>query len=464
MKYVSLNESQLVRTIKAHIAKGDHAAEKSEQHYISAGQHLKTLKSQHEDAGGTWAQWESILREKIGIGKSRASELMQIADGRKTVERVRTETAERTAKTRALRSSPLRSGENAGDPEASAELMKAEFAALDVQDQEADKAVTEEHDSVTAALRMVEQMSEEDRENFFDEIEDHYRDDWGYRIHENESDSGVVHTIVGAIGAERAKALARKMPRLVSQAVGKAALPDCLWCGGSGLMDGELFGNTLKVPCTCIRRKRGEDFETLRARLEREDKERQIPQQDFSFGLEATTKDGKVWASGVRLATKEEAEFYVDYWARSELRAHGYATWRDDPAHPCDVLAFDIKRYDEQPRMKITGGSRKTLNFQHGTCGLLGWNGWRPISGGQCECKKCNRERERREADERLAERFNKEREIVERALAAGEISQEQYAEWWDLPVNRRPEWLARLMRSQPVDGLDIPASLRRTA
>jgi bacterioferritin-associated ferredoxin len=104
-----MNKSQLIRTIKAHIEEGDKAAEKSEQHYIAAGQHLKTLKAEH---GGTWAEWEELLKSKIGIGKSRASELMQIADGRKTVERVRSETAERTAKMRALQSSPLRSGEN----------------------------------------------------------------------------------------------------------------------------------------------------------------------------------------------------------------------------------------------------------------------------------------------------------------------------------------------------------------
>jgi len=35
----------LVADIKAHIAEGDKAAEKSEQHYIAAGQHLKTLKA-----------------------------------------------------------------------------------------------------------------------------------------------------------------------------------------------------------------------------------------------------------------------------------------------------------------------------------------------------------------------------------------------------------------------------------
>src|SRR5262249_13833721 len=147
----------------------------------------------------------------------------------------------------------------------------------------------------------------------------------------SESDLDVVHTIVEAIGADRARALGKKIPRLVLRAVGRAALPDCLWCKGSGVRDGRLGDVTVKVPCECTRRRRGEDFEALRARLEREDKEQQIPQQDFSFGLEVTTKDGKVWASGVRLATEEEAKFYIDWWARRELSKHGYVTWKDDP-------------------------------------------------------------------------------------------------------------------------------------
>jgi hypothetical protein len=67
------SQSQLVRLIKVHIEKGDQAQDKAEQHYIAAGQHLKTLKAQHE---GTWAEWEKVLK-KVGIGKSRASELMQ---------------------------------------------------------------------------------------------------------------------------------------------------------------------------------------------------------------------------------------------------------------------------------------------------------------------------------------------------------------------------------------------------
>ena len=108
-----MNESQLIRHVKAHIAAGDKAAEKSEQHYIAAGQHLKTLKASH---GGTWGEWEALLRDKIGIGKSRASELMAIGDGRTTVEQNRAESAERKRIERKQKS--LRDvTENADDPD-----------------------------------------------------------------------------------------------------------------------------------------------------------------------------------------------------------------------------------------------------------------------------------------------------------------------------------------------------------
>src|SRR5262249_16544523 len=90
-----------------HIAKGDQAADKAQQHYISAGQYLKTLKEQHK---GTWAEWEELLKDKIGIRKSRASELMQIADGRKTAKEIQSETTGRSKKHREL--SRVRKGEN----------------------------------------------------------------------------------------------------------------------------------------------------------------------------------------------------------------------------------------------------------------------------------------------------------------------------------------------------------------
>jgi hypothetical protein len=90
-----MNEAQLIKAIKAHIAKGDHAKDKAEQHYISAGQHLKTLKAQHETDGGNWAEWAELLRSRCDLITGRASELMQIADGRTSQEKIREKDAER---------------------------------------------------------------------------------------------------------------------------------------------------------------------------------------------------------------------------------------------------------------------------------------------------------------------------------------------------------------------------------
>jgi hypothetical protein len=110
----SESEAQLIKTIRAHIAAGDRAAQKSSDHYIAAGQHLKTLKANH---GGTWTEWEALLRDKVGIGKSRASELMAIADGRKTVEQVQDQTNVRKLKHRkSLRSGTEDADDDAPDP------------------------------------------------------------------------------------------------------------------------------------------------------------------------------------------------------------------------------------------------------------------------------------------------------------------------------------------------------------
>jgi hypothetical protein len=112
----AVDQEQRWKAVRAHIAKGDQAKVKAEQHYIAAGQHLAALKAEHT---GTWAEWEVLVKEKAGIGKSRASELMQIADGSKTVEGIREATAEKVRQIRARKSSPVRTGENSGNVTAS---------------------------------------------------------------------------------------------------------------------------------------------------------------------------------------------------------------------------------------------------------------------------------------------------------------------------------------------------------
>lgn len=85
--------------------------------------------------------------------------------------------------------------------------------------------------------------------------------------------------------------------------------------------------------------------------------------QDYSYRVEAVTKDGRRWTSGVRLATREEAEAYITGHARFELEAEGYST-------------AEIIKSDDAPANAITRsrkGGRPALNFEHGTCGSLQW-------------------------------------------------------------------------------------------
>lgn len=117
---MTVSVAEHCRRIKAHIAKGDKAVEKADEHYKAAGIYLKELKAEH---GGTWAKWETLLKSKVGISTGRASELMQVADGRKTVEKLRSDKAESVRQVRA-RASSLRSEETTG-------LVKAEQAPAD---------------------------------------------------------------------------------------------------------------------------------------------------------------------------------------------------------------------------------------------------------------------------------------------------------------------------------------------
>jgi phage N-6-adenine-methyltransferase len=152
----SAETNQLVAAIKAHIAKGDRATEKAEQHYIAAGQHLKALKAAHT---GPWADWESLLKTRIGIGKSRATELMQIADGRTTVEQIRAAGAERKREhDERKKISPLRNGESGetikttgnfragngnvewGTPSMYVDLARAVLGEIDLDPASSDKA------------------------------------------------------------------------------------------------------------------------------------------------------------------------------------------------------------------------------------------------------------------------------------------------------------------------------------
>jgi len=139
---------ELITKIKAHIARGDRATEKAGQHYISAGQYLAALKEAH---AGSWAEWESLLKDKVGISTGRASELMQIADGRKTVEGVRAGKAESMKR---LRASSPRGEENTDEKPATKSVPPRVRRELEAQQAHIDDLeAAREHDGLAEELQ-----------------------------------------------------------------------------------------------------------------------------------------------------------------------------------------------------------------------------------------------------------------------------------------------------------------------
>ena len=92
--------------------------EKASQYQRSIGQRINAIKNARPD------DWETIVRDRCKLGRSRAYELMAIAAGTKTPEQVRADNAGRKREERKRQSVTSRTENNAGDPEASAEVMK----------------------------------------------------------------------------------------------------------------------------------------------------------------------------------------------------------------------------------------------------------------------------------------------------------------------------------------------------
>jgi hypothetical protein len=265
-----MNETQLVNTIKVLIAKGDKASDQAQQFYVAAGQHLKTLK---EDHTGNWSEWETLLKEKCQLSTGRASELMQIADGRKTVAEIRATKAESVRKVRSRSS------------------LRSEEAAEVAKDRE---EVRRLYQNVVAAERKAAYAA--------DEV----------------VTGGAIETVApqetSKLNATPAPEAGRK--EVVSTPDGKPA----------------------------------------------------------SWKVVVIAKDGKRYSNGVRLETEEDADVYrminvgVDFWRsfydHRIVITGTIAIPTDDPPN---VL------FDRTKKGRIA--DRCALNFEHGTCGIFGWEG-----------------------------------------------------------------------------------------
>jgi hypothetical protein len=88
------------------------------------------------------------------------------------------------------------------------------------------------------------------------------------------------------------------------------------------------------------------------------------PAPDHSWRVEAVTNDGRRWSNGVRLASREEAETYIESHTRFELEQDGYVT--------AEVVRDDAAKANCQLIRRRKGG-RVTLCFRDGQCGQLHW-------------------------------------------------------------------------------------------
>jgi hypothetical protein len=97
---------QLARQIKNLVAKGEAACDDAEKCFKQAGADLKELK-QYKPKHLTW---ETFVRDTCDLGRSRADELIALADGRTTLDKVRAATATRVKRHRRRHAPPLRNG------------------------------------------------------------------------------------------------------------------------------------------------------------------------------------------------------------------------------------------------------------------------------------------------------------------------------------------------------------------
>lgn len=93
-----LSLETLGSTIQAHIAAGDKAVGKAEEHYKSAGLHLAEAKKRV--AADNTLTWPKFLTRNCCIGRRRADELIAIAEGRTSLVELRAANAASKARSR----------------------------------------------------------------------------------------------------------------------------------------------------------------------------------------------------------------------------------------------------------------------------------------------------------------------------------------------------------------------------
>jgi len=144
----------LARQVKALIEKADKAADRAEQLYKSAGLTIIKIKEQSPE------DWETIVQRECGKGRSRSYELMAIADGRTTLEKVRAGTNKRQKIHRA-KSESVTSRTEPEPVETEEERDRKTCVALYQKVLDAEKEAAAEHRAAGSAETSIDQRRDE---------------------------------------------------------------------------------------------------------------------------------------------------------------------------------------------------------------------------------------------------------------------------------------------------------------
>jgi hypothetical protein len=130
-----------IQSINALIRKLRHAKNKVEQYHFSIGRHIAAIKTARPD------DWQDVVKTECNLSRSRAYELMAIADGSKTIEQTRDQVNARKIKHRkSVRSGTDNVGEGPADNDApaSAAIATTETTAVGTPTTEQAAGVTVE--------------------------------------------------------------------------------------------------------------------------------------------------------------------------------------------------------------------------------------------------------------------------------------------------------------------------------
>jgi hypothetical protein len=114
----------LIKTINALVVKAEQSAQKTEEYWKAIGLHLMEAKDRFlatpsADRDTDAKTWPAFCRKHFTVKRRRADELITIADGRTTVEKIRDADATKKRKSRKTKSSQRRAA--AGHPARSAD-------------------------------------------------------------------------------------------------------------------------------------------------------------------------------------------------------------------------------------------------------------------------------------------------------------------------------------------------------